>query len=169
LLFGSLLSSETYDAGILYQSSCLKLPSLTVSGINTFFFFILDLFWMFFTFFGMRRRLLFPRGGGSLEDFSPLSRRFGRYFGNTRTGGNKALIVVLTTHTVVAGLTTFNNFDNGCVVSLTTLPVFTMMVGYMFWCGVSKIYLPYPHSNMRLNLPASFSYGSHAGGLCEDE
>ena len=53
LLFGSLLALETADLGVLLQPSC-PLPSLVVSGLNCFFFFFLDLFWMLFTFFGMR-------------------------------------------------------------------------------------------------------------------
>jgi Aph-1 protein len=159
LLFGSLLASETSDVGVLYQPSCPKVPALLVSALNTFCFFFLDIFWMLFIFFGMRRRLLFPRGGGSLADINPLSRPFGHYFGNTRAGGNQALITVLVTHTMAAGFTTFNVFQYGCVFSLTTLPVLTMVVAYIFWSGVSKIYMPLPHSNVRLSLPASFSYG----------
>mmetsp|Transcript_499 Transcript_499/g.1099 ORF Transcript_499/g.1099 Transcript_499/m.1099 type:complete len:358 (-) Transcript_499:311-1384(-) len=171
LLFGSLLASETSDAGIMYQPSCPKVPSLTVSSLNTFCFFFLDLFWMLFTFFGMRRRVLFPRGGGALSDINPLSRPFGQYFGNTRTAGNQALLVVLITHALAAGFTTFNAFQYGCVFSLTTLPVLTIVVAYVFWSGISKIYLPLPHSNVRLSLPASFSYGSRVGegGVDGDE
>lgn len=163
LLFGSLLASETYDAGILYQPSCPKVPSLTVSALNTFCFFFLDLFWMLFTFFGVRRRVLFPRGGGALSDINPLSRPFGSYLGNTRVGGNNALLVVLVSHLCAAGFTTFNAFEYGCVFSLTTIPFTTLVVAYLFWSGVSKIYMPLPHSNVRLTLPASFSYGSHVG------
>lgn len=163
LLFGSLLASETYDSGVLYQPSCPKVPSLMVSALNTFCFFFLDIFWMLFTFFGIRRRVLFPRGGGALSDINPLSRPFGHYFGNTRMGGNQALLTVLITHFCAAGFTTFNAFQYGCVFSLTTLPVLTIVVAYVFWSGISKIYIPLPHSNIRLSLPASYSYGSHAG------
>jgi hypothetical protein len=159
LLFGTLLASETSDIGVLYQPSCPKVPALLVSALNTFCFFFLDIFWMLLTFFGMRRRLLFPRGGGSLTDINPLSRPFGHYFGNTRAGGNQALITVLVTHALAAGFTTFNAFQYGCVFSLTTLPLVTAVVAYIFWSCVSKIYMPLPHSNVRLSLPASFSYG----------
>ncbi|KAG7368789.1 Aph-1 domain containing protein [Nitzschia inconspicua] len=170
LLFGSLLASETSDVGILYQPSCPKVPALLVSALNTFCFFFLDIFWMLFTFFGMRRRLIFPRGGGSLADINPLSRPFGHYFGNTRSGGNQALITVLLTHAMAAGFTTFNVFQYGCVFSLTTLPALTLATAYIFWSAVSKIYMPLPHSNVRLSLPASFSYGggttpTAAGGI----
>ena len=163
LLFGSLLASETFDAGVLYQPSCPKVPTLTVSSFNTFCFFFLDVFWMLFTFFGMRRRMLFPRGGGALSDINPLSRPFGAYFGNTRMGGNNALLTCLVTHFLAAGFTTFNAFQFGCVFSLTLLPAITLVVAYLYWSGISKIYLPLAHSNVRLSLPASFSYGSHAG------
>lgn len=161
LLFGSLLASETFDSGVLYQPSCPKVPSLTVSSLNTFCFFFLDVFWMLFTFFGMRRRILFPRGGGALSDINPLSRPFGSYFGNTRMGGNNALLVCLITHAFAAGFTTFNAFQFGCVFSMTLLPLVTLIVAYLYWSGISKIYLPLAHSNVRLTLPASFSYGSH--------
>mmetsp|Transcript_23509 Transcript_23509/g.55711 ORF Transcript_23509/g.55711 Transcript_23509/m.55711 type:complete len:357 (+) Transcript_23509:117-1187(+) len=163
LMFGSLLASESADAGVLYQPSCPMVPSLVVSAINTFCFFFLDILWMLFTFFGMRRRLLFPRGGGFLDDINPLSRQFGSYFGNTRVGGNQALLLVLISHFAAAGFTTFNSFQHGCVISLSTLPVVVLVVAWLFWSGVSKIYMPLPHSTARLSLPASYSYGSHVG------
>lgn len=168
LMFGSLLASETFDSGILYQPSCPKVPSLVVSSLNAFCFFFLDIFWMLFTFFGIRRRVLFPRGGGALSDINPLSRPFGHYFGNTRSGGNQALMTVLITHVLAAGFTTLNSFQYGCMFSLATLPLLTIVVAYVFWCGVSKIYLPLPHSNVRLSLPASYSYGSHGETLGGD-
>jgi len=163
LLFGSLLASETHDSGILFTPSCPRVPALTVSGLNTFCFFFLDMFWMLFTFFGMRRRVVFPRGGGALNDINPLSRPFGSYIGNTRMGGNNALLVCLVSHALAAGCTVFNGFQYGCTFSLTLLPLTTVVVAYLFWSGVSKIYMPLPNSNVRLSLPASFSYGSHVG------
>ena len=173
LLFGSLLASETFDAGILYQPSCPMVPSLTVSSLNTFCFFFLDIFWMLFTFFGMRRRLLFPRGGGALSHINPLSRRFGSWYGNTRMGGNYALLTCLSSHFLAAFFTTFNGFKYGCTFSLTLLPCATAVVAYLYWAGISKIYLPAANSNVRLSLPASFSYGSRAGegvlGVSNDE
>ena len=162
LLFGSLLASESADLGVLYQPSCPMIPSLVTSALNCFFFFFLDIFWMLFSFFGMRRRLIFPRGGGTLHDLNPSRRTFGSYYGNTRAGGNRALLTILITHTLAAGFTTFNSFQYGCVFSLSLLPAVLLIVAYMFWSGVSKIYNPLPHSNTRLSLPASFSYGSRA-------
>lgn len=165
LMFGSLLASETADFGVLYQPSCPFLPSLVVSALNCFIFFFLDIFWMQFTFFGMRRRLIFPRGGGTLHDMGPnRRRRFGAYYGNTRSGGNAALLTVLLSHFAAAGFTTFNNFQYGCTFSLSLLPVVLVVVAYLFWSGVSNIYTPLPHSNVRLSLPASFSYGSRVEG-----
>jgi hypothetical protein len=166
LMFGSLLASETADFGVLYQPSCPYLPSLIVSAINSFMFFFLDLFWMLFTFFGMRRRLIFPRGGGTLNDMGPNRRRFfGGYYGNTRSGGNSALLTVLLSHFAAGGFTTFNLFQYGCVFSLSLVPAVLVVVSYLYWSGVSKIFNPLPNSNVRLSLPASFSYGSHAEGI----
>lgn len=161
LMFGSLLASETADMGVLYQPSCPYLPSLVVSSVNSFVFFFLDVFWMLFTFYGTRRRLIFPRGGGALGDIGPNRRRsFGGYYGNTRSGGNSALITVLISHFAAAGFTTFNLFQYGCTFSMSLVPVVLLVVAYLYWSGVSKIYNPLPNSNVRLSLPASFSYGS---------
>lgn len=162
LMFGSLLAYETSDLGILYQPSCPDMPSLLVSGLNCFFFFFLDIFWMLFTFFGMRRRLIFPRGGGTLHDINPSRRWFGAYFGNTRSGGNSALLTVLISHLAAAGFTTFNMFQYGCAFSLSLVPATLLVVAWAFWSGISNIYTPMPHSTTRLSLPASFSYGSRA-------
>jgi hypothetical protein len=162
LLFGSLLASESSDLGVLYQPSCPYVPSLVTSAINCFLFFFLDIFWMLFTFYGMRRRLIFPRGGGTLQDMNPGRRRFGAYFGNTRSGGNLALLTVLISHTAAAGFTTFNSFQYGCAFSLSLLPAVLLVVAYLFWSGVGRVYTPLAHSNARLSLPASFSYGSRA-------
>lgn len=165
LMFGSLLASETADFGILYQPSCPYLPSLIVSATNSFLFFFLDLFWMLFTFYGMRRRLIFPRGGGTLNDMGPNRRRnFGGYYGNTRSGGNSALLTVLLSHFAAAGFTTFNLFQYGCAFSMSLVPAVLVVVAYLYWSGVSKIYNPLPNSTVRLTLPASFSYGSRAEG-----
>lgn len=165
LMFGSLLASETADFGVLYQPSCPYLPSLIVSATNSFVFFFLDLFWMLFTFYGMRRRLIFPRGGGTLRDMGPNRRRmFGGYYGNTRSGGNSALLTVMISHFAAAGFTTFNLFQYGCAFSMSLVPAVLVVVSYLYWSGVSKIYNPLPNSNVRLTLPASFSYGSRAEG-----
>lgn len=161
LMFGSLLASETADMGVLYQPSCPYLPSLVVSSVNSFVFFFLDLFWMLLTFFGMRRRLIFPRGGGTIDDVSPnRTRSFGGYYGNTRSGGNSALLTVLISHFAASGFTTFNLFQYGCAFSMSLVPVVMIVVAYLYWSGVSKIYNPLPNSNVRLSLPAAFSYGS---------
>lgn len=160
LLYGSLIASESSDLGVLYQASCPMLPSIVVSALHCFFFFFLDMIWMLFTFFGMRRRMLFPRGGGSLHDMNPWNRGFGSYYGNTRTGGNAALLTVLGSHLLASGLTTFNGYEYGCTFSIPSVAVVMLVTSYMFWSGVSKIYSPLPHSTARLSLPASFSYAA---------
>jgi len=163
LMFGSLLASETANFGVLYQPSCPYVPSVVVSATNSFVFFFLDMFWMLFTFFGMRRRLIFPRGGGTLNDMGPNRRRsFGGYYGNTRSGGNAALLTVMISHFAAAGFTTFNLYQYGCVFSMSLVPAVLLVVSYLYWSGVSKIYNPLPNSNVRLSLPASFSYVGNA-------
>jgi len=169
VFFGSLLASETATTGVLYQPSCPYVPSLAVSALNCCCFFFLDIMWMLFTFFGVRRRVIFPRGGGNLNDMDPRHRQFGSYFGNTRMGGNMSLITVLASHFVAAGFTTFNQYNHGCTFSLPLLFSTVLSVLWLFRAGISKIYKPLPYSNQRLSLPASFSYASHASRVGENE
>ena len=168
LFFGSLLASESATIGVLYQPSCPSVPTLAVSSINAFCFFFLDLAWMLFTFFGVRRRVIFPRGGGSLNDLNPRHRQYGSFFGNTRMGGNMSLLTVLVSRFFAAGFTTFNVYNYGCNFSLPLLAATTICVCALFMSGVSKIYRPLPYSNTRLSLPASFSYVSKNDGENED-
>jgi hypothetical protein len=100
---------------------------------------------------------------------NPSRRRFGAYFGNTRTGGNLALLTVLISHAAAAGFTTFNSFRYGCVFSLSLLPAVLLVVAYLFWSGIGRVYSPLPNSNARLSLPASFSYGSRADVDADDD
>jgi len=169
VFFGSLLASETATTGVLYQPSCPYVPSLAVSALNCCSFFFLDIMWMLFTFFGVRRRVIFPRGGGNLNDMNPRHRQFGSYFGNTRMGGNMSLITVLVSHFMAAGFTTFNQYNHGCTFSLPLLFSTVLSVLWLFRAGISKIYKPLPYSNQRLSLPASFSYASHASRVGENE
>jgi len=71
-LYGTLLASESGNLGTLYQPSCEVMPSLVNSAIMAYMFGILDVFWMLFTFYGMRRR----RDAGTFESdggLQPLS------------------------------------------------------------------------------------------------
>eukprot|EP00562_Extubocellulus_spinifer_P024131 CAMPEP_0178674186 /NCGR_PEP_ID=MMETSP0698-20121128/34734_1 /TAXON_ID=265572 /ORGANISM="Extubocellulus spinifer, Strain CCMP396" /LENGTH=408 /DNA_ID=CAMNT_0020318313 /DNA_START=40 /DNA_END=1266 /DNA_ORIENTATION=+ len=71
-LYGTLLASESGNLGTLYQPSCEIMPSLVNSAIMAYMFGILDVFWMLFTFYGMRRR----RDAGTFESdggLQPLS------------------------------------------------------------------------------------------------
>lgn len=169
VFFGSLLASESATTGVLYQPSCPYIPSLAVSAFNCCCFFFLDLMWMLFTFFGVRRRVIFPRGGGNLNDMNPRHRQFGSYFGNTRMGGNMSLITVLVSHFLASGFTTFNQYNHGCTFSLPLVFSTVLSVLWLFRAGISKIYKPLPYSNQRLSLPASFSYASHTSRVGENE
>ena len=63
LLYGTLLASEANNVGTLYQPSCEVMPSLVNSAIVSHLFSLLDIVWMMWTFYGMRRR----RDGGTFE------------------------------------------------------------------------------------------------------
>jgi hypothetical protein len=169
VFFGSLLASESATTGVLFQPSCPSVPTLVVSALNCSAFFFLDIVWMLFTFFGIRRRMIFPRGGGNLNDLNPRHRQYGAYFGNTRLGGNMSLVIVLLSHFFASGSTTFNLYNYGCNFSLPLLATTVIVVGYLFHAGISQIYKPLPYSNQRLSLPASFSYASHASRVGENE
>ena len=62
-LYGTLLASEANNVGTLYQPSCDVMPSLVNSALVSHLFSLLDMVWMMWTFYGMRRR----RDGGTFE------------------------------------------------------------------------------------------------------
>jgi len=141
MLYGTLLASEGGNIGTLYQDSCPAVPSIVQSAITAFFFSIADVIWMLLTFFGMRRRRMYPANG---EDFQPLfvSKVWGALLDNGRFGGNMALLATLVSHSAAALVTTFNMTDNGCVLSLPLLGAVVVLVALFFRGGLSRIYLP---------------------------
>jgi len=62
-LYGTLLASEAGNVGTLYQPSCAVMPSLANTAVVACLFSLLDVVWMMWTFYGMRRR----RDGGTFE------------------------------------------------------------------------------------------------------
>ena len=165
VLYGTLLSSEITNnsTGILYQNSCPAVPSLVVSAVVTNLFFVLQIFWMLLTFFGMRRRLLFHRGqcaeydtveeepmhdeNETEEDRRQRRRRHrnsrsGRWFGNSRSGGNYALLLVLLTHSAASFITMFHRHANGCYIVLPSLLGMVLLTAYLFYMGCGRIYMP---------------------------
>jgi len=151
MLFGSLLASESGNKGVLYQDSCPNIPSLTQSAICALCFSLMDIFWMLLTFFGMRRRLLYHRG----REFEDNIRGFGSYFGNSRSGGNMALMFVLVSHLGSASVTVASSFGRGCVVSLPALVSITLFTAYTFWAGTARIYMPPENSDQSISRTAS--------------
>jgi hypothetical protein len=141
LLYGTLLASQTSNnVGVLYQESCPSMPSLVLSACFTCMFTVLDVFWMLFTFFGMRRRLLYHRGEGD----NATDTGVGAWFGNSRNGGNVALLTCLITHTVAAIFTATDAFAWGCAVSLPVTGAVVLATAYLFWAGCGRIYMPPP-------------------------
>lgn len=159
MFYGSLLASETDNAGVLYQESCPTVPSLVQSAIYAFSFAVMDIFWMLLTFFGMRRRLLYHRNC----QFEDNQRIFGSYFGNSRNGGNLALMFVLVAHLFSSLITTATSFGHGCVVSLPLIIVAMLVTMYTFWAGAARIYMPPENSNDSISRVASRT-GGNVGG-----
>jgi hypothetical protein len=122
----------------LYQSSCPAMPSLVVSACFAFIFSILDIFWMFFAFFGMRRRLMFHRGDFVASD----SRAIGGWLGNSRHGGNSALLISLISHFMASFFTIADYFPYGCSVSIPAVSGVLLVTMYLFWAGCGRIYMP---------------------------
>ena len=132
MLYGTLLASEGGNMGTLYQSSCSIMPSLVNSGIMAFFFSILDIVWMMFCFYGMRRL----QNGNSAGAWS---------FTKRALGGKAALAFIVITHFAAAISTTPNQFpylQNGCVVALPTLAFVTAASVFFFYVYVKDSYLP---------------------------
>jgi ABC-type multidrug transport system fused ATPase/permease subunit len=160
LLYGTLLASEmSNNIGVLYQESCPSIPSLTVSAIYAFCFFILDIFWMLFTFFGMRRRLIFHRGDHADAD---EVNAVGGWLGNSRMGGNYALLLTLMTHLVASIITTADYFKHGCYIAIPAIIAMVVFMAFWFWAGIGRIYMPPPQ------LPGSLVSGSGGSSYHED-
>ena len=134
LLYGTLWASETSNVGVLYENSCPNVPSLAVSALLANFFFVLQTFWMLMTFFGMRRRQLYHRGesGATTSGF----------WGNSRHGGNWALLASLLTHLLASMLTLTNALPNGCRVSIPAVGGVLLLTAYLFWAGCGRHYMP---------------------------
>lgn len=138
LLYGTLLARQTGNVGVLYQSSCPGMPSLVVSACFAFLFSILDIFWMLFAFFGMRRRLMYHRG-----DYLPSdSRAIGGWLGNSRHGGNLALLLSLISHFMASVFTIADYFPYGCRASIPAVAGVLLVTMYIFWAGCGRIYMP---------------------------
>lgn len=142
LLYGTLLASEVGNVGTLYQLSCLGIPGLMLSAMNALMFSILDMVWMFFTFFGMRLR----KSGSAL---SSISTSFGSYLGYSKSSGNKALLICFATHLAAAFATMPNSFQGGCTISLPLLVLIVIFTVFAFRASVYNIYLP-PNQRRRV-------------------
>jgi hypothetical protein len=142
LLYGTLLASESSNLGTLIQDSCPSMPGLLLSAMNAFLFTILDMIWMLFTFFGMRRR----RSPGM-----DCSRGVGAVIGNSRQSGNIALAICGITHLAASFATTPNAFGGGCSLSIPLLVGIVLLTVCTFVVGVSNIYLP-AHQRRRMVL-----------------
>lgn len=151
MLYGTLLASEAGNVGVLYQDSCPGIPSLVQSAVYALCFSLMDIFWMLLTFFGMRRRLLYHRG----REFEDNFRGFGAYFGNSRNGGNMALLFVLVSHLASSAVTVASSFGRGCMVSMPVLCGMTLLTAYTFWAGTARIYMPPENSEQSISRTAS--------------
>jgi len=161
MLFGTLLASEaSHGGGVLYQQSCPSMPSLAVSAMNAFCFTVLDVFWMLFTFFGMRRRLLYHRGEGNPEH---ATRTVGGLVGDSRNGGNVALLITMGTHLLASMVTLADYFPYGCRLSLPLLGGVVLMTAYVFWAGVGRIYMPPNPTLSQLRMETRSTSGSVGG------
>ena len=159
LLYGTLWASEGSNVGVLYENSCPNVPSLAVSAVLANFFFVLQTFWMLMTFFGMRRRQLYHRGESEVmmmtSTSSPRSNNNtsnsataataavnGGFWGNSRHGGNWALLACLLTHLLSSLLTLTNALPSGCLVSVPAVGGVVLLTAYLFWAGCGRNYMP---------------------------
>ena len=147
MLYGTLLASENSRMGTLYQESCTFMPSVFNSAIMAFFFGFLDILWMLMTFYGMRRYKVFNAAGAAGADINAGAESFS----SGAMGGKSALILVLVTHFAAAFATVPNQTMavNGCVVSLPSLAIVTIVTAGIFWCFCKPSFLP---ENQRLRI-----------------
>jgi len=134
MLYGTLLASENNRVGTLYQDSCTIMPSLLNSALMAFCFGILDIVWMLFTFYGMRRL----KGGGSTATANDWMIR------KDQLGGKAALALVVLSHFAAAFATLPNEIMpvNGCVLALPLLAGITILTVVAFWYFCLVNYLP---------------------------
>jgi hypothetical protein len=145
--YGTLLASETHNnRGVLFQESCPGIPTVMVSALLAAEFSILQVFWMLFTFFGVRRRMMFTRGQHREDGTS----RAGAWLGDSRNGGNFALLIVLITHATASFLTAFDSHPQGCRVTLPAVGGVVLVTAYLFWGGCGRIYMPPSNNNNSL-------------------
>lgn len=154
MLYGTLLASENSRMGTLYQDSCTFMPSIFNSALMAFMFGILDIVWMLFTFYGMRRYKEFKerngvgRRGSSSSRNEPVNGRgstdFDWSFQINQLGGKMALAIMVATHFAAAFATLPNQTFalNGCVVALPSLAFVTIVTCFIFWFYCKKNYLP---------------------------
>eukprot|EP01083_Nonionella_stella_P091052 254477_1 len=144
MLYGTLLAAENSRMGTLYQDSCTFMPSIFNSAIMAFLFGILDICWMFATFYGVRRF--------NTVTWNSEQRTLGFQFQSSsegtsarrRLGGKAILILVAVSHASAAFATLPNQaMDvNGCVIALPSLALVTILTIAGFWFSMKNNYLP---------------------------
>ncbi len=70
----------------------------------------------------------------------------GSLLGNSRNGGNCALLLCLGTHFLASLVTLANYVSGGCAVSAPVVIGTLLFTAYAFWAGVGRIYMPPPPS-----------------------
>lgn len=136
LLFGSLWASEVVnDAGVLVQDFCPAVPSLAATAVLAHLQFVLQGFWMLFTFYGMRRRLVWARGDGAVSSGGSSC------MGNSRAGGNTALLFTFVSQAVAASCSVAHMFRNGCWISIPATLGLVVVTAVVFWAGCGRQYL----------------------------
>ena len=182
-LYGTLLASEANNVGTLYQPSCEVMPSLVNSAAISHLFSLLDIVWMMWTFYGMRRR----RDGGTFESDGGLLPTPGTsehnnnvrnsavsfsgdidiaggsgggavyHLANNKRGGNGALLLVFVSHCAAALSTVPNAYDNGCVVALPCLVGVAVVTGLTFWITSVGHFLPNSQKRRQYERTASMA------------
>ena len=121
-----------------------------------FCFGVLDIVWMLFTFYGMRRYRVFQNGFGltlgSRNEDDSAGNDVIHANGNTSNNGNgkgalggkAALVLVILTHFAAAFATVPNRVMaiNGCVIALPSLAIVVLLTVAGFWFFCKESYLP---------------------------
>lgn len=136
MLYGTLLASQIYDnsKGTLYQDSCSVMPSLVNSALCTFMFSLLDILFMLFAFYGMRKR--------KISDYE---------------NGNFALITTILSHLAASFSTTPNKWiqKDGCYVALPCVFLVLVVTFVIFLFKVAPYYLPADQKRTRITMENS--------------
>lgn len=136
ILYGTLLVSQVRERGTLFQPSCKRVPSLIPTAVVTCFFSVLDVIWMFFFFYVVRKNRIRLYNHQVNANLQVRSSRF-------PVSGRSAMLVVIFSHTLASFSTVMNILipNNGCFIVLPCLFLIVVATFAFFWIFIKDWFI----------------------------